>query len=452
MSALFPQVEFKVNGQSLTRVPAKYLAEFRYTTRLGDGGRVGNYQWEVVLYDPFYKEVEAAIFSSSVLPGPGLPPSAQVEFKFGYFDSTEERNIRPQFGVLTSVTSDFGANGGFRFTMTGMPRAQAQQFAVYSKAWGGTFDEILAKIAEQAQLTLDMDPTDDDGLDKQTGKPRVILQDKRSILDVIQKDILPVARAKDKSLGNYYFSLGDHWDPSFPQLPENSKGMLIFKAQPRRVTQIPKPYEFKFLYGVKGDVLRFQPQLATQGIGAAGMGALLTASLDFKNKRAEMVSLDIGAPELSELRDPAMIQGADYIEPGTAEQGVIDASQAVSNAQGAAASNTEQAIGAVKNIAKKQDLMFISPHTTLAEQKAIAYRKWNELYNLLQTATLEVVGTPATTGIRGGSFVRILMLLPSGLPHYSSGVYRVQEAVHEITQQSYTIRMTLFAKMPLIRS
>jgi hypothetical protein len=426
---LFPQIQLIINGTDLT-VEAKYLQGFRFRSILGTESSqgVGGYEFDVMLTDPSFEEIEDAIFSST-------DGSNSMAIRWGYFGDDPDLSTELMPGSLTQIAPCFGIP--FSYTISAIAAGAALSLQdVEPRHYSGRISDVVLQIADELNLEPNVTTTNDDfNTLTPVTEAKNWLTGGMDRLQFIKRILIPQAESTNPQHGHYYVSVGAH--PDGTPVPNGKKGWLNF--QPIDIvfstlslddtSEIPT---FKYLFGSDDSTIRFTPTVSPIGVGGIGTDGLMVGKLDPQSKKFVPVSLFSGSPDVAE------ISRADLpidVPPPSADQGTSE----TTDPQGATHVDQKSAQGVLS-----------IPHFDPNERDSIARNKWKELFKLFSTAELELVGRPDrdVVQLRAGMLVRILVMLPSGKIHYSSGIYTIQECTHEINS-TYTVRCVLFGKLPL---
>lgn len=91
--------------------------------------------------------------------------------------------------------------------------------------------------------------------------------------------------------------------------------------------------------------------------------------------------------------------------------------------------------------ADKEVIYFSGSGYTNRELERMASNLWLKQSKLTVQATLELFGDP---NLKPGMNIAVIAIMPSGVPHVSSGIYLVDEVTHEISKGTFKTTLTIY--------
>lgn len=405
---LHPFFQIQVGDFEITTVPPEFVQSITYKSTT-EG--LSTFDFSVV--DPTYSDIEQILIGSDANKEP-------IVSRFGYLNESGQaasnwiqsrliqyspRMTHRGTEITASCLVDIGGEG------------QISVANARTKVYAGRRSEVVKQVAADLGLDFEVEDTDDDSSESDTenrGGPRLWNTRGLTPFRFIREELLPEARSKTGQSNYECFVTGAR--------QRNLPPVLHFhtKEYPNCVHRRKGVKEFTYLAGSQDQVLEFVPTYSSSALGNLGGGQVVMRSYDFFNKR-------FVSSVQSSRTNP------DTIRFGNGNQTIsVPLSDALAN----------------------EDLLSQAGFHMLSEQTSKgaidrARNRWELLKSFSFTASLTLVGLPdlpgergvGTTDIEANDLVRVNVLIPNfpastvGPPyrkHWTSGLYLVTEAIHEI--------------------
>lgn len=402
-------------GYSLTPTPPQYVEYFEYVDDVGPWTdqfriRVFDPSWDVAAGDRVLRAIQQARTEGGVKPSSSENSTSfdrmsgleSVLLSWGYVGYPGEQLLGAAFqqrGMWSGMRQAFilGYNPHFLGTgveieLTGMAsdvaaRLRSRSVTYPLRSGATSIGEIVKQIAIRNGWRYCIRPTVPL---YEAGEPKKFTQAQKDDIAYIQYDLTPLARAADNPDVTGYVAY------------YNSQTNTLHFHPPKDGVIVR---HYTYARQRLGTIISFNPNVQPALVAALGGGHLEVAGMDQYTKEMfrhvparspnDPSSLGtFGAPERASLNDTE----------GFSRQTVADAG-------------------------------------TTDAAAAEARSMWRTQQWAVVTADLTVVGDPT---VRSGQLVRVTVFGEDSMPHWASGVFRIQKATHVIDRGVYQTTLQLF--------
>lgn len=403
MSTRHAVVEIVFDAFEATPVPPQYVTSFIYTDRRRGGGT----SVQVEFFDPTFVTVEPRILglvSESV--------RSHMMYRWGFPTSNVWTHWRE--GIVKDYESEL-TNGGQRIKLQAMTPIPSRSLLLPGKSYRGKISKVAKAIALDLGYREDLifiDETDDEegvgsaatgdttgGLSFATESP----------LEYIAQDL--VFRARVGGIGDVHF-----WLASGREGPE----FHFRRLQERAVSR-----SFRYLLGHQDEVINFKPTLKTKELGGIALGGAEGFIFDTTTKKFRRVPM---SPRQFEAE--GHLQRLERAALPEALQASLD-------------SLSDDLSG------EDTQVRMHSIHSDEATAEAEIRTLWEGLYHRAGEASMTLHGTETYCLLEAEEIIEMQVVLPTGDLHWSGGLYRTIEVVHDVGS-AYTIQCELLREHALI--
>lgn len=397
-------------GFSLTPARPQYVEYFEYIDNMGVWTdtfrlRVFDPSWDVAAGDRALRAIQQARTEAGVQPSsPGsLGGLESVLLSWGYVGYPGEQLLAAAFqqrGMWSGVRQAFiiGYNPHFLGTgveieLTGQAtdvgaRLRSRSVTYPTRSGATSISEIVKQIAIRNGWRYCIRPTLPI---YEGGEPKKFTQAQKDDLSYIQYDLIPLARAADNPAVTGYV------------VYYNSQTNTLH-FHPPKDGQIVRHYTYARQR--LGTIIAFNPKVQPALVVALGGGRLELAGIDQHTKEVFQHVFDKkpgddpsslgawGVPDRATLHDLEKFNRQQVADAGTSEAAKAEA------------------------------------------QSMYRTQQW-----AVYEADLTIVGDPT---IRSGQLVRVTVFGEDSMPHWASGVFRIQQATHVIDRGTYQTTLQLF--------
>ena len=392
MGVTVPQIKLSVGQEDLTPIPAQYLKEFRYTSKLG-----GWYEVECSLFEPweFYRRPGFISFENKILAAMGtqetvqqgefLIPARQIKFRFGFTTYKDEYWTLDLNTALKNYNPTLGEAGVDVALSTICWQAEVLASKTNRYTFTGRASDVVSQICDKFGFKKKIERTDDFRNANRTWSTNTL-----SIMGFIKKELLRHARSEATGRTDYEVQL----------LPDNT---LVF-SPPMSANWHKNPLKFTYLGGRDSVVKSMAPDFKSDMLGAWGAGGNLKRIYNPYDQQYEQVILNP-----SEHNNKFALGGETNIPPREVADGIVT--------------------GGVSD-----------PDPDAARIEAI--RDWQMLSRSVSEAQMEMYGNERTLRLEGGDVIYAAVQMPDGSEHWASGYWLIKEAVHQISG-NYSVTLQL---------
>lgn len=401
MNTSLPQINLMIGDYNLTPIPPKWLREFKFTSSLNSYFTV-----DASFFDPTFEEVEAIILERELTTtsSEGVP-DRKFTFKYGLLNSEGNMLWSEDLNVGLKTCSPTISNEGMYISITTFPwQISVLSSASTTRTYYGKRSDVIQAIADEFGWKAKVVETDDSPYEQVKGKISPKKQRKSwstgnmVLTQFIRQVLIPGSKSKVDGAADYRFDFDS--DGKTVKFAPRSSNVWIKKDKPPKafVCMFGKGQDLKGAYTqINNSVKSFTPDFKSDMLGAWGMGGALTRHYNPHTKEFKTVQLN------PETVDKLLLTGP------TSQVGIIDRTKA-------------PFIGGFSQFDSD-------------DAQSEAERNWTALFESTFEASLELFGSDYTYDIRAGDIIKIIVGLPSGNIHYSSGFWRVMEASHSITNE-----------------
>lgn len=406
-----PYFQIQSGDSPITRVPPEYVRSIRYASSIE---ALSTFEFDVI--DPTYTTVEQLLLWSDVNKRP-------IISRFGYIDNVG--NVSGNW-IQTRLLaySPTLTHRGTEITTQCLIDVGNKVIEVQSKVYRGRISNVVQQIADDIGIDAEIEETNDD-INEQSVDDRGGLKTWRTggltPIRFIREALLPLARSKS-SKSNYSF-----WITGVGSREQKPRLHFHTLEYPNCSTRVKGVKEFTYLVGSQDQVIEFKPNYDSSLLGAMGGGQVVMRA-----------------------QDPITGQFVNSVEnvrnnPDTIALGDGDRTILVPPVDALANEDLYTQAG-----------FHILSEASSADALARARNRWELLKAYSFTASIVLVGIPdvlrgsnvvrgtGTVDLEANDLMRVNVLIPNppGTPdilpyrkHWSSGLYLVTEAVHEIESQ-----------------
>lgn len=411
MSSLHPYLQLQVGvpptATPISTIPPEHLLGLTYTSSLGS-----LFTMQARLLDPTYSSLEELLILSDRKKEP-------LYFRFGYLDHLGSANgLWLQTRLVNFVPRL--TSKGMEITLDAIADIRDKNAHVTTKAYSGKISDVVKQVAADMDLDTEIEETDDDwrvaaGSDAESAIWRV----SNEPLMLFLKELAQHARSKTGSKNYSVFLSGTR--------TQRRRPVLHFHTRTWACSHRKKPIKrFTYLAGQDSQVLDFQPSYDSAILGEIGAAGVAGRVYDPETKRWVEYLEDMTNNSDVQASTPDLVNSREYAPDRTFVAGVLAKS----------AKSPEDHRALVKNTFRY----------VMAAQFA---------------ATIELLGLPdnqpgsagvgtGTVDIEADDLIEVTVMIPnqphgngaSFKKHWSSGLYVVHEAVHQI-ESNYTVTCQL---------
>ena len=394
--------------KDLTPVPPEWVKNFTYLSNARTFGQIS-----LTLFDPDFEKLETMILENELDPGEDVRPNQVFRIKFGLaFPDGKVEWTKPIHCMLQSYMPSFSAIGmELSLEMSPYQIGVMAKKKYRNKSFTGKRSDVIKQIAALDNWEADVEETGDSRYFKVRGKnnpekPSQAQTEKKKqikqwpvknmeLSQFINTRIIPGAFSKVGKKKPYRLV----WDESGRKVmfaPNDSPKLKMYKDPEGN----PLVFKFTCLYGTQADgkvnsqVKEWKPDFQADALGSlAGAGSVIRL-YNPDTKQYETVELS-----------PNEIEG--IVETG-------DVSHHVNR--------------------DKLNSIRMNGYTTYTPEdaRAVAESNFAELMWSFSEGILDLHGDAHTMKMRAGDDVELLVVLPSGKTHWSSGLWRADEVTHTI--------------------
>lgn len=372
-------VLFSIGDYDVTPIPPKHLKQFNYE-RVTDSTMGTANKFMLSVYDDTGLELEYAISQ-------GID---KCKFQYGYANG---KMSKVYSGRITYYDVDF-SDGGALINIEGMSEGLAGSFGKPKTVTyeGMTIDKIVDTIAK------------DEGWKVGKIEPCVPVSDgqypnkkfDRINLDAvtfIANTLIPYAKSSKSNESGYTIYFDDKEDGVYVNFCTNN-----WRGEGSSEGESMLEYEFEVGNNGESEVISFNPEYS--GLLTAVLGSATVEAQTIDSIKNEMFTVSVDKDS--------------------------NPSRATLGDKGMPTDNNKSVVG--------------NSSYTLEELQNIAANMWYQNAAQSYPALLEIIGNP---NIEPQKYVSVLVILKSGMPHHSSGVYLVSSVVDDITSGTFTSKMSL---------
>ncbi len=425
----YPAVKVSLNDEDLTPVPPEYLTDFVF-----EDNESGFFSFELGLHDPNYTDIENIFFSAR--------RQSEVQMEFGYYNIPNQPVATT--GLLRCYVSHYlpTFEAGMDIRITGYS-AGAGKNIQYNEPIefpkDTTISEAVIIIAKKifgdgVDLRRVEETKEDIFVPSQTTEPK-------KPFDFIQSELVKLAKNKD-GIGDYYFKDG------------RDGGGIRFSSPLFERDQVEIP-TFSWLGGPgQSDVLSFTPSFNGATLGAWGAEGIKFRGWDATRKKWMTIPVNPTSMAREGKLNQFLARGGAIVPmPRSETQRRIGGAGTRFRDElvNLIADEFDRAVFGDAKINDTADEESLDTSITLPIEanneetiRAIAENRWARLMNTITEAEITLNGSPSTIGIRAYDIIRVIVQFPNGQIHWSSGLWFVKQARHEIvTGTGYTVTCQL---------
>jgi len=435
----FPTIKLTINGEDFSEVPPEFIQEFIF-----EDPRGGIYSLEFLLHDREYTRLEDALFRA-----PDNRVSSRIVTSFGYMINGELYSSDEIIGAIQYYLPAFGAGVDARIRAYSVGAQFDMAFREPLNFNETPYSEIVTICAKKLfgdDATIDWIQPTKEGLTF-TGST----EQYTGIMNFIREALVATATDQEGN-GGFTASYSAKGDTLRFGTPE-----FIAQKQLELKQEIPT---FTWLAGeADSDVIDFAPEFDASILGNFAVSGLKCVGWDAIQKRQVTIQVNPTSAAQEKKTGKYLAKGAATLSLGKGVE--------TRRTQGIGTEFRERIFGENSFLnnqntwlyetffgeAKTNDLSDVEalPYSarlsltenTLALLEAEAFTRWRSMFDSVTNAKLVLNGSHRTVRIRGGDLIRVLVLIPgSNQVHWSSGVYFVDKARHEMTS-GYTVTCEL---------
>lgn len=416
---LHPFLQIQIGDVDITTIPPEFVQSLTYKSSIE---ALSTLDFNVV--DPTFSDIEQLLIGSD-------SDNSPIFARFGYTDRFGQTSSNWIQTRLISYSPRL-THKGTDITASCLVDVGNQIVEARSRVYQGRISSVVQQIADDIGITAEVEETNDDindALPDNRGAPKLWCTNGLTTYEFVRKILLPLARSRTGQ-SDYQFwitGVGSRTQP--PVLHFHTKEFPNCSTRKKRIK------ELTYLAGQQDQVIDFQPNYNSSLLGNLGGGQTVMRAYDPVTK--QFVS------SVQNFRT-----NKDSLAYGSGQSSV---SQPI----------TEEGVN--EDLASQAGFHMVREDST-ADAEARARNRWELLKAYSFTAVLTLVGLPdypdaagrfipgtGTTDLEANDQVQMNVLIPNlpgssiGPPyrkHWSSGLYLVTEAVHEISSQ-YTVTCQL---------
>ncbi len=401
---LHPYFQLQVGDLPLTTVPPNFVQSLTYKSSLGGLGKL---DFQVV--DPTFQEIEELLIGSDT---ENLP----IFSRFGYLDESDQVT---SFWIQSRLIDFIPrlSQRGMEITASTLIDVSDALVRARTKTYSGKISRVVEQIAADMDVDAEIEETNDDINEAHPdyeGAPKQWLINNMTLLDFVEKRLLPVAKSKSGQSNYIVWVSGGRTRTRKPVLHFHTKEFTDCIS--RRATK-----QFTYLLGAQDEVIDFQPSFSGSLLGNLGGGQVVMRNYDPITKqyttKAQSILTNPNAVLIGEgTKTNAVPTTPEDPESDLEPQGVVMTRE----------DDLDRALARSQNV-----------HDVL---RAASFN-----------AQLDILGLPSTTDLESNDLIKVNVLIPNdpGSPgppyrvHWSSGSYLVREALHHVGEGRYTIQCQL---------
>lgn len=416
---LNPFFQIQVGDYDITTVPPEFVQSILYKSSIES---LSTFDFSVI--DPTFSDIEQILIGSDEN---NLP----VLSRFGYVDKTGQVSSNWIQSRLLNYSPRL-THKGTEITASCLVDVGNKIVEAKSRVFQGKISSVVKQIADETGIDAEIEETNDDNnevLPDNRGAPKLWPTNGLTSFEFVRKVLLPLARSKSGESDYQFWITGVGTRTKPPVLHFHTKEYPNCSVRKKKIK------EFTYLAGKQDQVLEFQPNYSSSLLGNLGGGQVVMRAYD-----------------------PVTKQFVSSVQNTTTNKNTLafgDGSSTVNLPLVAGVGNEDLLSQAGYHMVRED-----------SSEEAIkrARNRWELLKAYSFTAVLTLVGLPdipdsagrtilgtGTTDLEANDLVQVNVLIPNlpgstiGPPyrkHWSSGLYLVTEAIHEIAG-SYTVTCQL---------
>jgi len=400
--SLFPYFQLQVGeppgGVQLTTVPPNFLRSLSYLSSIHG---VSTLSFTAV--DPTYTTLEELLITSDT----GQRP---LFARFGYLDRSGQVSSEWVQARLMQFNPRL-TDKGMEISATALISSNDAIVEIKGKTYSGKRSQVVQQVADDLSVDTEIEETDDDiNLVSEDGSPQLWSTKNYTPIEFLNNEIVPQARSKTSTSEYVCYLVGSRRRSKKPILHFHTRDYPLCSARGRLRM-------FTYLLGRQDEVKSFTPQFNSSLLGKIGSGNLVMRSYDPTTKQFV-------------TRANNLLTNSDQESVGTGDR---------SNAAIPVEDPTDTSVSTGVDIVRER-----TPEDSLARSRNL----WSKLFASSFTAELVLVGLPSTCDVEANELVQITVMVPAQGPlgykvHWSSGVYLIREANHEIDDSGYLVTCSL---------
>lgn len=417
--SLYPFFQIQVGDFDITTVPPEFVQSLTYKSSIES---LSTLDFSVI--DPTFSDIEQILIGSDESNEPVLA-------RFGYVDKTGQISSNWIQSRLLNYSPRM-THRGTEITASCLVDVGNKIVEADSRVFRGKISSVVKQIAQEIGLGYEIEETNDDindALPDNRGSPKLWPTNGLTTFEFVRKVLLPLARSKSGQSDYQFWITGVGTRTKPPVLHFHTKEYPDCSARKKKLK------EFTYLAGQQDQVLEFQPNYSSSLLGNLGGGQVVMRTYDPVTKQfVSSVQNTRNNPNTIAFGD-----GKSTVSVPIAEAGVNEDLLSQAGYHMLREDNSTEAINRARN-------------------------RWELLKAYSFTAVLTLVGLPdvpdsagkiipgtGTTDLEANDLVQVNVLVPNfpgstiGPPyrkHWSSGLYLVTEAIHEIASR-YTVTCQL---------
>lgn len=383
----FAFVEASIDGFLLTTKNDRpqYLTGFTYTKR---AGLAGNYV-QLTIFDSEWTTVESAITKSKDL---------ILKFQYGYTDGVYSPvyeaiiiNYKPTFTIdgvqltIEAISKGFGEYSDFQ---------KSRSFPEVTGRSEMEIHEIVKWIADDRGWDVDYDETetvtDNHNLELSGPELKHFIQHKMKDTQFMIDVLVPRASRKKDGMMDFKVFFED-----------SPKPKLHF--HPMRVDTAPVVRSFTFMRNKMSEVISFSPEMNPQALLKMGAGVASCPYIDMQTGNYEdIITKNSNTPDKTVLGGNLTF--------------------------------------AIDEKDENYSVVNSTPSRDADEAKVNSGIRWYTMYMSLLRGNIVIQGDPR---VEPHTIIEVMVIMPNGLYHYSSGLWYVMDVTNNISGGQYTTSMEL---------
>jgi len=425
----FPTVNLTINDVSFSDIPPEYIREFTFTDKMA-----GGYDIDMLLHDVEYTRLEDVLFDFNPTDKFNL-----LVASFGYLIEGQPITSATLRCALEHYKPTFRAGLDARIRGYAIGGALNTQINPQRSFVDTPYHRVVERCAkdlfgENVDLSWIQKTKVDSPL--YTGSVRPY----GSYTNFIRQEIAPYAEDPDGKTG---FMV--NYGPNGDTIRFGTREWLYQK----RVDELGGVPTFTWLRGeADSDVISFEPDFQSDILGGFGQAGLTAVGWDAISKRPLTIPVNPTSANAKGRMSKYLGKGVATVSLGKDETSARFESRGAELRRRILGQAIDTGSAALFDLffgdAKTIDLTEeeAAPRTAqislskidLVLAEAAAYGRWKTLAQTAVQATLELNGSERTVGLRAGDLIRVIVIIPrTGAIHWSSGLYMIEEVLHEIT-------------------